>query len=102
MDKIYSRKRFLIPKLNIKKNRRFRFNSSYNNSFKNNDKLDNLDKAKVKKLIKFFAILLIAVCIANRVISSIEPIINASCKETARIMAIKICNEQTTLAMRKL
>ena len=101
MDKIYSRKRFLIPKLSIKKNRRFRFNNSFNKG-SNNEKLNDLDKVKARKLIKFFAIILIAVCIANRVISSIEPIVNASCKETARIMAIKICNEQTTLAMRKL
>ena len=106
MDKIYSRKRFLIPKLSIKKNKKFRINNDYNNSFNNkgmnNEKINDLDKAKVKKLIKFFAIILIAVCIANRVISSIEPIVNASCKETARIIAIKICNEQTSLAMRKL
>jgi len=101
MDKIYSRKRFLIPKINWNGRGRFKFNNSYRNrhSDDNERTKSEVEIKQVKKIIKLLTITLIAVCIANRVISSIEPVINASCKEMARAVATRICNEQATLVM---
>ena len=90
MDKIYSRKRFLIP------------SGKKLGNGTNGVEFKEFDKKSLKKLIKTLAILLIAVCIANRVIASVVPVINALSREMARSVATKISNEQATAVMRKL
>lgn len=101
MDKIYSRKRFLLPKLKMGKAKNLKFNLNTNNS--GNDKYSKkCDYKSLRKLAKTMVIVLIAVCIANRMLCSIEPIINASSKEMAKSIATKISNEQATIVMRKI
>ena len=101
---IYSRKRFLIPKVKRTRSRKLRFHNGLGKGFldESGNNIKDFDLKSVRKVVKVFAIVLIAVCIANRVICSIEPVINASCREMARRIATKICNEQATIAMRKL
>lgn len=78
MDRIYSRKRFVLKDIDIR------------------------DKKNIKKYVKFMAIILIAVGIANRIIYSIEPIIDVMCTDIAKSVATKISNEQASIVMRKL
>lgn len=55
-----------------------------------------------RKLIKTAVIVIIAVYIANRIISTIEPTIDVLCVDMAKSIATKISNEQATVVMRKL
>lgn len=83
MDKIYSRRRLLIPKLNI---------SIFN---KNNNK-DN--KIKVK-ILKITTIILISTFTFMRIIESITPIMDKQCQNIAKSVATQISNEQATIVM---
>lgn len=83
MDKIYSRRRLLIPKLNI---------SIFN---KNNNK-DNKIKAKI---LKITTIILIATFTFMRSMEAIKPIIDKQCQNIAKSVATKISNEQATIVM---
>lgn len=83
MYKIYSRRRLLIPKLNI---------SIFN---KNNNK-DN--KIKVK-ILKITTIILISTFTFMRIIESITPIMDKQCQNIAKAVATKISNEQATIVM---
>ncbi len=107
MDKIYSRKRLIIPK--IMKNRwksGIRGASSkisnYLNDGNNNNFKDNyFEKIVNRKLIKTAIIVIIAVFIANRIIATIEPTMDVLCVDMAKSIATKVSNEQATVVMEK-
>lgn len=80
MDKIYSRTRIRLPKINA-------------SFFKKNNK--NIP------LFKVVAIIVIAIITASIIIRSINPIIEKNCENMAKSIATKISNEQATLVMSK-
>lgn len=80
MDKIYSRKRFVIIK-NLNKNKAG-MKSNFNN---------------IRLVI---AVIIIAIIVAITVIKAIEPIINRQCINMAKSLATQISNEQTSIAMK--
>ena len=86
MDKIYSRKRLIIPKLNISI-----FHKKKNNNFENNPKL--------KKILQILIIIIIAICTMSKIIEGINPIIDKQCETRAKSIATKISNEQATVVM---
>lgn len=53
-----------------------------------------------QKLIKTSMVVIIAVCIANRIIAAIEPTMDVLCINMAKSIATKISNEQATIVMR--
>lgn len=83
MDKIYSRKRLLVPKLNI---------SIFN---KNN----NSNQKNIYKIFKIVIVMLIAIITMNKMIEAITPIMDKQCKTNAKAVATKISNEQATVVM---
>jgi hypothetical protein len=83
MDKIYSRKRFLIPKLKGKESI-FISESGWNNNKKQINKLEN------KKLVVFIIIVIIAVFVANKIIKTINPIMDSMCIDMAKSIETKI------------
>lgn len=83
MDKIYSRRRLLIPKFNI-------------SIFNKNSNKDNKTKLKI---LKITAIILIATFTFMRIIEAIEPIMDKQCENIAKSIATKISNEQATIVM---
>lgn len=83
MDKIYSRRRLFIPKLNI-------------SIFNQNNNKDNKTKIKI---IKITTIILIATFTFMRIIEAITPIIDKQCENIAKSIATKISNEQATIVM---
>ena len=92
MDKIYSRKRLLIPKLKAR-NRRSGIRGWLWEYFK-----------FIICIIKTYntaIIVIIAVCIANRIISTIEPIMDVLCIDMAKSIATRVSNEQATNVMRQ-
>jgi len=82
MDRIYSRKRIKLPKMEFEN----RFNKK--------------KFGKKTKLIKIMIIVIIAVTVAILVINAIEPIIDAQCKVRAKAIATKISNEQSSAVMK--
>lgn len=84
MDKIYSRKRLVIPKLNI---------SIFHK--KNNTQ----NKQIATKILKLLIILIIAICTMSKIIQGITPIIDKQCQTKAKSIATKISNEQATHVM---
>lgn len=82
MDKIYSRKRIILPKINI---------SIFNKSFKNN--------LQTIKCIKIIVIVAIAITTANQIIKAIEPVMDKQCITIAKGIATRISNEQATVVM---
>jgi hypothetical protein len=83
MDKIYSRRRFIIPKLNINKN--------------DNKRNHRLSGKKVYIVI----IMMIAIVTSYKIIEAINPIIEAQCKNIAKSIATQISNEQASTVMSK-
>lgn len=81
MDKIYSRKRIKLPKVNF-----------------NNKNLGEFNSKNVKK-IKILVIVVIAVLVAIVIIKAIEPVINKQSIVVAKSIATKISNEQATAVM---
>lgn len=81
MDKIYSRKRIKLPKVNF-----------------NNKNLGEFNSKNVKK-IKILVIVVIAVFVAIVIIKAIEPVINKQSIVVAKSIATKISNEQATAVM---
>lgn len=81
MDKIYSRKRIKLPKVNFNNKNFGEFNS------------------KNAKKIKIVAIAVIAVFAAILIIKAIEPVINKQSIVVAKSIATKISNEQATAVM---
>lgn len=84
MDKIYSRRRLILPKCSISI-----FNKNINN--KNN--------LQLVKFIKIVVIVAIAMVTANQIIRAIEPIMDKQCITIAKSIATKISNEQATVVM---
>ena len=85
MDKIYSRKRFIIKPY-----------------FNKNKKLDQNNNLKHKrKTIKTIVILLIAVIIYKTFINYIDPIFETMCEERVKSLATIITNQQSTIIMNK-
>ena len=114
MDKIYSRKRLLIPKLKAR-NRRSGIRGTFYTNGKSGEVLSssqgnqnvgggkdsNFNKGIQRKLIKTALIVIIAVCIANRIIATIEPIMDILCIDMAKSIATRVSNEQATNVMRQ-
>lgn len=111
-DKIFSRKRFLIPKFKIfnHKKTRIKFgvsklnvnnkNSQKTNGFNGKGLYNNYNKNEtIRKFIKTSIVVIIAVLIANRIISAIEPTMNVLCINMAKSIATQISNEQATVVM---
>lgn len=94
MDKIYSRKRFLIPKIKSKGSM-----LSTSNGW-NKYRINNFGS---KKLVKFIIIIIIiiAIIIANKIISTINPIMDTMCIDMAKSIETKISNEQASAVMEK-
>ncbi len=122
MDKIYSRKRFLIPKIRFHKNgKRHRLLAGFGNFGNKNNSACNLhhsnnndnnignkngynysknyNKNITAKIIKTSMVVIIAICIANRIITTIEPTVDVLCINMAKGIATQISNEQATVVM---
>lgn len=109
MDKIYSRKRFLLPKLKRIRRRgtnRKKFLKKGPGGFienlghfEHNKENNDIESIKRKRLIKIFLIIVIAVWIANKIITTIEPTMYILCSDMAKSIATKISNEQATAVM---
>lgn len=106
-DKIFSRKRFLLPKIKKKKSLKLACTTlsmngnNYNAGAEGFGKKNRSDmkEATTRKLIKTFMIIMIAVCIANRIITTIEPTVDVICINMAKGIATQISNEQATVVM---
>lgn len=81
MDKIYSRKRIKLPKVNFNNKTFKEFNS------------------KNTRKIKIVVIAFIAIFVAGVIIKAIEPVINKQSIVVAKSIATKISNEQATEVM---
>jgi len=81
MEKIYSRKRMIMPKLNLPQN-------------------PNKNK-NIKKLVKIIMIVVVAISVATTIINAIEPIINRQCINMARSLSTIISNDEATEIMKK-
>lgn len=88
MDKIYSRRRIIIPKLNISVFRKAK------NSYRG-------QKKSLAKLLKIIIIFSIAILVASKMINAITPIMDKQCQNIAKSIATKISNEQATIVMSK-
>ena len=84
MDKIYSRRRILIPQ----------FIGSAGWKLPSNP-----DKKKRTKFMKIGTIFTIAIITAKIVLQAISPIIDEQCENLAKSIATKISNEQATNVM---
>ena len=111
MDKIYSRKRLLIPKIRKRKGSKKgiifsngSLSSSQVGSGRSNIGAGDDNKLKNifdRKLFKTAIIVIIAICIANRIIATIEPTMDVLCIDMAKGIATKVSNEQATIVMEK-
>lgn len=113
MDKIYSRKRLLIPKIKKRNKRSGIRGTTFSKSNLENisagiggSNISEFGKNKLKnvfdrKLIKTAIIVIIAVYIANRIIATIEPTMDVLCVDMAKAIATKVSNEQATVVMEK-
>lgn len=81
MDKIYSRKRIKLPKINV------------------NNKTFGEYNSKNTRKIKIVVIAFIAIFVAGVIIKAIEPVINKQSIVVAKSIATKISNEQATVVM---
>lgn len=112
-EKIFSRKRFLLSKCKKKsvytKCNDVRNNLGVKECFANKKigngkyiKYDNKffqHNESGRKLIKIFIVIVIAVCLANRIIATIEPTMDVLCMNIAKGIATQISNEQATIVM---
>lgn len=89
MHKIYSRKRFLLP--------RIEHNRSIGKPKKSNYRHNKIKK----KLVKILIILLIAFSVVNLVSQAVKPVFETLCKDEARSIATKITNEEATNVMKE-
>lgn len=88
IDKIYSRKRIIIPKLNFNKI----------NNYKNYNKKSGNENKK-RALLKIIVILIIEIIVAKNIVNAVNPIIKRQCSNQAKSIATIICNEQATKVM---
>ena len=84
MDKIYSRRRIKLPKLE------FLYKNSKEPNYKN-----------LMKFSKITCIVSIAIITAYVIVQAISPIIDKQCINMAKSIATKISNEQATIVMSK-
>lgn len=80
IDKIYSRKRIIIPKF----------------IFKN---LNKKNGNNLNKFFKVFVILIIEIIVAKNIVNAVDPIIKRQCINQSKSIATIICNEQATNVM---
>lgn len=85
MDKIYSRKRIILPKLT------FLYKRGKNTP----------ENKRITKKLKITTIIIIAMIVAVYIMKSISPIVDKQCINIAKSIATKISNEQATLVMSK-
>lgn len=85
MDKIYSRKRICLPKLE-----RFGYQAK-----------TPIPKKQKWKIIKISSIIFIAIVTAKLMIESISPMLDKQCINMAKSIATKVSNEQATAVMAK-
>ena len=90
IEKIYSRNRIKIPKIQF-------FITKCSKTKKSSNK--NIDKEKLRKVTSILIALVIAVIVSNTIIEAIEPVIDAQCINIAKSIATKISNEQATIVM---
>ena len=90
IEKIYSRNRIKIPKIEF-------FITKNTKTKKLNNK--NIDKEKLKKITSILIVLIIAFVVSNTIIEAVEPVIDAQCINIAKSIATKISNEQATAVM---
>lgn len=83
-EKIYSRKRIIIPRVQYYKT---------NNTNKN--------YKKQKSIIKILIIFIIEIWVARNIINAINPIIDTQCVNQAKNIATIITNEQSSIVMEK-
>lgn len=97
-DKIFSRKRLIIPKFKVNRGRKIvrRKIGLGGGQIKSNE--NNIIS---RKIIKTSIVVIVAVCIANRIISAIEPTMDMLCINMAKSIATQISNEQATVVMSK-
>lgn len=86
IEKIYSRNRIKIPKINY-----FITNKKMN--------YENNNLVKIKKISKICVVLLIACLVSNGIMQAVVPVIDKQCISMARSIATKISNEQATIVM---
>lgn len=87
-DKIYSRKRIIIPKINY-----------YRADKLGKPKNFNIVTNNPKKFFRLFVILIIEILVSRNIIVSLNPIINNQCLNKAKNLATIITNEQATVVM---
>ena len=83
MEKIYSRKRLIIPKIQFR---------GLNKPINNNH--NNKNNTTIFKLFKTFIIVIIAVGIANKLINSIDETLEIMCTSLAKATATEIVNKE--------
>lgn len=108
-DKIFSRKRFLIPNFrkfncrNMGISSIFAKKRGYGRGLNNSSKSSNCNNSQnsiiTRKFIKTSIIVIIAICIANRIIGVISPTMDVLCVNMAKSIATRISNEQATVVM---
>lgn len=87
-EKIYSRKRIIIPKIRFYKTGR---KDEFRKSRKSNKKL--------KSFIRLIAIFVLELVVARSILNALNPIINNQCLNKAKSIATIITNEQATIVM---
>ncbi len=85
MDKIYSRTRIRIPKINLRKNAN----------------LPSQDQKKLRKIAKIICILVIAFSVVRICLNAIYPIFEKQCINKAKSIATMISNNQATKIVQK-
>lgn len=87
IEKIYSRNRLKIPKIECYITR------------KNIMPTKNIQFNNARKIIKILVVLIIAFLVADIIIKAIEPVIDKQCTAMAKSIATKVSNEQATNVM---
>ena len=87
-EKIYSRKRIIIPKIRFHRAGR---KDEFRRSRKSNKKL--------KSFIRLIAIFVLELVVARSILNALNPIINNQCLNKAKSIATIITNEQATIVM---
>ena len=82
-DKIYSRPRIKIPKINI------------------NSRRNRIDDKKQKKIIQIITIVIVAFSTVKIILNSVEPIFDTLCENRAKAIATLVSNEQATNVMKE-
>ena len=87
-EKIYSRKRIIIPKIKL-----------YKTGKKDGPKGAGNSNKKLKLFIRLIAIFILELVVARGILNALNPIINNQCLNKAKSIATIITNEQATIVM---